>query len=161
MDGFGAHSSSPAELQRRLAVEARGEPFLVHHDADGAENQGYAIGIDRVASTSATLRDGRSIGWTGASFTPLSSSGGGQSLMLAGAVPGSAADQAGLGSRPVLLRGVNGRTIDPTIAGYCDAVAGLRSGAELTLSVREVTRTATGAYALGDSVPSEVRVKLE
>ena len=160
MDGFGAHSSSPAELQRRLAVEARGEPFLVHHDADGAKNQGYAIGVDRVAEVLATLRDGRSIGWTGASFTPLSSSGGGQSLMLAGAVPGSGADQ-GIGSRPVSLRGVNGRTIDPTVAVYCDAVAGLRSGAELTLSVQAVTRTATGAYALGDSVPSEVRVKLE
>lgn len=37
MDGFGAHTSSPAELQRRVALEARGEPFLVFRDGDGRE----------------------------------------------------------------------------------------------------------------------------
>lgn len=37
MEAFGPHSSSPAELQRRLRLEARGEPFLVYRDPDGAE----------------------------------------------------------------------------------------------------------------------------
>lgn len=37
MNAFGPHTSTPAELQRRLLAEARGEPFLVLHDADGQE----------------------------------------------------------------------------------------------------------------------------
>lgn len=46
MEGFGAHTSTPAELQRRIALEARGEPFLVYRDPEGAERL-LALGTGR------------------------------------------------------------------------------------------------------------------
>jgi len=46
VNAFGPHTSTPAELQRRLLAEARGEPFLVLRDADGNE-QLHALGEAR------------------------------------------------------------------------------------------------------------------
>lgn len=40
------HTASPAELQRRLALEARGEPFLVYRD-DGGSQRLLALGAQR------------------------------------------------------------------------------------------------------------------
>jgi hypothetical protein len=46
VNAFGPHTSTPAELQRRLLAEARGEPFLIVRDADGTE-QIVALGESR------------------------------------------------------------------------------------------------------------------
>jgi len=37
VEAYGAHTSTPAELQRRLQLEARGEPFLVYRDVEDTE----------------------------------------------------------------------------------------------------------------------------
>src|SRR5215207_4404439 len=37
MDGFGAHTASAAELQRRLVLEARGGPFVAWRADDAGE----------------------------------------------------------------------------------------------------------------------------
>lgn len=127
-----------------------------------AENQGYAIGVDRVRPVVATLRTGKSISWTGVSFIPVAdpTSGRGEGLLLAGVVAGTGADRAGLGRSLELLRAVDGTSIEPTVAGYCSAIAGRGSGEEVTFSVAPVEKTSSGAYRLTGTA-RDVRVRLE
>lgn len=127
-----------------------------------AENQGYAIGVDRVQEVVGTLRTGKSIGWTGVSFIPLAdpTSGRGEGLLLAGVVAGTAADRAGLGRSLELLRAVDGTSIEPTVAGYCSAISNRSSGEEVTFSVQPVEKTSSGAYRLTGTA-RDVRVQLE
>ncbi len=127
-----------------------------------AENQGYAIGVDRVREVVGTLRTGKSIGWTGVSFIPLAdpTSGRGEGLLLAGVVAGTAADRAGLGRSLELLRAVDGTSIEPTVAGYCSAISNRSSGEEVTFSVQPVEKTSSGAYRLTGTA-RDVRVQLE
>ncbi len=128
-----------------------------------AENQGYAIGVDRAREVLETLRGGDSIAWTGAAFTPLSdaASGAGEGLLLAGAVPGTAAEQAGLGEELKLLLAVDGQEIDPSVAGYCEAIGDAASGEQVTLTVQDVSRTSSGDYTLESGSPEEIDVTLE
>ncbi len=127
------------------------------------ENQGYAIGVDQARDVLETLRRGESIGWTGAAFTPLSdaASGEGEGLLLAAAAPGTAAEEAGLGSELKLLQAVDGEQIEPSVAGYCEAIGDAASGEQVTLTVQDVTRTAGGDYALAGSTPEDIAVTLE
>jgi len=88
------------------------------------QGQGYAIGVDRVKTIVATLRQHRSIGWTGAGFTYRAAP---QAGLVAGpAVPGTPAARSGLQPGARILS-VNGMPV-ASLAGYCDAVAGLESG---------------------------------
>jgi S1-C subfamily serine protease len=115
------------------------------------QGQNYAIGVDRVKEIASVLRGGRSIGWTGASFQYATASelrrrGLPDGLPLGASVPGTPAAKAGLGDGAILLA-VNGMKV-ASLAGYCDAVAGLENGQQLTLSVLEPGATAPKTLAV-------------
>lgn len=120
------------------------------------QGQGYAIGVDRVRGVVGVLRTGRSIGWAGLGFeyeTPgeLRRRALPQGLIVAQALPGTAAAKAGLADQRSLIVAVNGLPLSTSLASYCDAVAGLRSGDQVTLSV----------LAPGASRPEQIRLPLE
>ena len=104
------------------------------------QGQSFAIGVDRVKQVLPALRAGRSIGWTGATFTyptaeRLAARGLPEGIFVEAAVEGTPAARAGLGSEPSLITAVNGRPIANTLASWCAAVAGLKSGSTASLSV--------------------------
>jgi putative serine protease PepD len=119
------------------------------------QGQNYAIGVDRVKEIIAVLRAGRSIGWSGLGFDYLSERDArdrhAQGLVALGAVPGTSAHRAGLGDGSSLVVGVNGMPVGNSLAGYCDAVSGLRSGDRVTFSVLRP----------GSSRPHDVPLTLE
>ena len=125
---------------RLIGVNSAGR--TVTPDGRIVQGQNYAIGVDRVEKVTRVLRTGRSIAWTGASFdylTPdeLGERGLPAGLVVSGAVPGTAAERAGLGVRESVLVAVNGRPVDNTLASYCDAVDGVPARQPLTFSLRE------------------------
>ena len=107
------------------------------------ENQGYAVGVDRLKEILPTLQDGKSVLWTGMGLEyptteseltslglpPLNG------LIIAGAYPETPAAQAGLGTSPSLLLEVNGVGVDNTLMSYCTATAGAESGQTATLTL--------------------------
>jgi S1-C subfamily serine protease len=109
-------------------------------DGRPLEGQNYAIGIDRARRVLAELRQGRSVGWIGATFgypttEELLERKLPPGLYLTGAVPGTPAAQAGLGGRGELLAGVDGRALASTLTSYCAAVAGRSRGRQLKLTL--------------------------
>jgi S1-C subfamily serine protease len=92
--------------------------------------QGYAIGVDRVKELVGELREGRSQRWIGAGMIApprrVIRRVGHSGLLVTAAVPGTAADAAGL--EGVLLTSFNGAPLDGTLAGFCSAAEGLESG---------------------------------
>jgi S1-C subfamily serine protease len=113
------------------------------------QGQGYAIGVDRVKEIVPQLRDGRSIGFTGigvahitdpsefaaelsAAGLPLT-----PGLAVVSVVPGSPADEAGLGDRPVVITAVNGTPMDGSLPAYCAAIGGGESGSEAVFTIAE------------------------
>ena len=119
------------------------------------QGQSFAIGVDRVKQVVPRLRSGRSIGWIGATFTyptadRLASRGLPEGIFIESAVEGTPAAAAGLGAEPSLLVAVNGRPLANTLASYCSAIQGLKSGSTATLSV----------IPPGSRKPEDVRVKL-
>jgi S1-C subfamily serine protease len=104
------------------------------------QGQSYAIGVDRVKQVVPQLAAGHSIGWLGLSFRypavdQLSKQGLPQGIYIDGAVKGSPADAAGLGAESGLLVGVQGRPVANTLASWCAAVSGIRSGQTAILDV--------------------------
>ena len=92
----------------------------------------YAVAAERAAVVLEELRAGRSLAWVGASFgypttAELAESGLPPGLWIRGVVPDSGADRAGLRAGDYVV-GVDGRPLDGTLAGWCRAAAGLRSG---------------------------------
>jgi S1-C subfamily serine protease len=123
--------------------------------ADGRiiQGQNYAIGVDRVKAVTTVLRRGRSVSWTGASFDYFAASELRRrrlppGLLVSGVVPGTPA--AGKLRPGVLLVAANGMPVS-SLAGYCDALAGIPRGATASFSVREPSATAlrTLTLALG------------
>lgn len=118
------------------------------------QGQNYAIGVDRVKQVVSVLRRGRSLGWTWLGFeyaTPaqLTRRRLPSGLLVAGAVPGTAADHAGLGRPGTVIVAVNGMPVT-SLATYCDAVDGIGAGAPVALEVVEP----------GASAPKTVRLRL-
>ena len=110
--------------------------------ADGRPLQGanFAIPADRTAAVLERLRRGRSIGWIGASFgyptvAELADRNLPPGLFVQGAVPGSGADEAGLGDGGDLIAAVDGIRLDGTLSGWCNATRGIRSGQTARLDV--------------------------
>jgi S1-C subfamily serine protease len=104
------------------------------------QGQGYAIGVDRVRQLMPDLRTGHSHGWAGfAILAPtkkeLARAHAKSGVFVGAAVPGTPAYRAGLRAGPVLVTAVNGLKLSPSIASYCDAVAGVRSGQTAVLTV--------------------------
>ena len=110
--------------------------------ADGRiiQGQSYAVGVDRVKEITAVLREGRSIGWAGMSFEYPSGEGAiAPGLLVSGAVPGSAAERAGFGRKPLVITAVDGTPVDRSLASWCDAVRGVSSGELASVSVTDTT----------------------
>ena len=104
------------------------------------QGQSYAIGVDRVKAVVPQLAAGHSIGWAGIDFRypsadALSAQGLPQGIYVDGVVRGTPADAAGLGSETALVTAVNGRPLANTLASWCAAVSGMRSGQAVTLDV--------------------------
>jgi 2-alkenal reductase len=106
------------------------------------QNTGYAIGADRVRAVTRELRARRSAGWAGfglvfPSAEQRAAAGIPQGVVATASVPGTPAARAGLGTAPVLVTSVDGRRLDGTMAGWCAATGGVRSGQTARLEVLE------------------------
>jgi S1-C subfamily serine protease len=94
-------------------------------------DQGYAVGVDRIRVVLAELRQKRSIGWFGAGLLApppelLRRQRLPKGLLVTGAAEGTSADSAGV--EEVLITAVDDRPVGNTLAGYCKAVDGVESG---------------------------------
>ena len=123
---------------RLVGVSSAGR--TLSSDGRVIQGQSYAIGVDRVKQVISILRTGRSIGWTGLGFGyrtshELARGRAPAGLVARGAVPGTAARRAGLGDGAGVIVAVNGLPLDNSLASYCDAVAGVRSGDRVIFSV--------------------------
>jgi S1-C subfamily serine protease len=119
--------------------------IVVPGGASGPPGQGFAIGVDRVRAVLRDLRRGRSRAWFGAGLiTPsrrfLRNERLPAGLFVTGAQGGTSA--AALGIEGVLLTSVDGRPVRRSLARYCRAMRGTRSGETVELGV---VRTAGGA----------------
>jgi serine protease Do len=110
--------------------------------ADGRPLQGanFAVAADRVSAVVARLERGRSRAWIGASFgyptvDQLAERNLPPGLFVLGAVPGTGADEAGLGGGGELIAAVDGRPLDGTLSGWCSATQGVESGGTAALEV--------------------------
>jgi len=107
---------------------------------NAAENQGYAIGVDRLLELQDDLRSGVSHGWTGMNlFFPQSEDDFAAfglpivpgAVIVTGTVPLSPAANTGLaGLEPVLLLGVDGSPLDGNLVSYCSLVGQGMAGQE-------------------------------
>ncbi len=96
-------------------------------DGRALQNQNYAIAVDRVRTVVERLRAGRSASWTGLTFAYPSPQHLAErrlpaGLLVTGAVAGTRAAKAGLGSRAGALVAVDGRPVGTTLSSYCAAV---------------------------------------
>jgi len=124
-------------------------------DGRALEGQNFAIAMERARGVLADLRRGRSLGWTGATFgfptvAELRERRLPPGLYLTGDVPGTPAARAGLGGRGSLLAGIDGRPVRATLASYCEAIAGRKSGERVRLTL----------VPAGGGKPREVTVAL-
>jgi len=124
-------------------------------DGRALEGQNFAIAMERARGVLADLRRGRSLGWTGATFgfptvAELRERRLPPGLYLTGDVPGTPAARAGLGGRGALLAGIDGRPVRATLASYCEAIAGRKSGERVRLTL----------VPAGGGKPREVTVAL-
>jgi putative serine protease PepD len=124
-------------------------------DGRPLEGQNFAIAIDRARGVIAGLREGRSVGWTGATFgyptvQELTERRLPPGLYVTGAVAGTPAARAGLGGRGEMLAGVDGRPVGPSLSSYCTAIAGRESGERVRLTL----------VAPGGAQPRDVTVAL-
>lgn len=104
------------------------------------QGQSFAIGVDRVKQILPTLVTGKSLSWLGANFRYPSEVQLGQQnlpsgIYIDGAVAGSSAASSGLGAKSALLTAVNGRPTGNTLAGWCSATSGMKSGDRATLEL--------------------------
>ena len=116
------------------------------------QGEAFAIGVDRVKEITPTLRGGESVAWTGAGFRfPVSAQDVTQfdlpaqpGIIISHVVPGTSAEEAGLGQRPSLLVAVNGAPVEGNLQSYCDVAGDVASGESITYSVIEPgARTST------------------
>jgi len=109
--------------------------------ADDRRLQGanYAVTARRARDVLQVLRDGGSIASIGASFgypEPGSLDAGKlpPGLLVRGMLPGSGAARAGLAASDLIVA-VNGRALGSTLSTWCDATAGIKSGATAELKL--------------------------
>jgi S1-C subfamily serine protease len=94
-------------------------------------DQGYAVGVDRVRVVLEDLRESRSLGWFGAGLLVpppalLRREGLPDGMLATGAVEGTSAETVGL--EEVLITEIGGRRVEGNLESYCDAVEGVSSG---------------------------------
>lgn len=109
------------------------------------QNQNYAIGVDRVREVTQVLRRGQSPAWTG--LWVEEPSGDSQlerlarrfdALLVLGVAPGTPAEAAGLRGR-MLLTHIDGKRVDGTMIGYCQALSRFRRGDRVAMSILQPT----------------------
>ena len=131
----------------------------VNSAGGGGQNQNFAIGVDRVKSITADLREGRSVGWTGMEFLYRTSDVVDQlpdaglpnnvaGLVVVRAAPGTPVADAGI-TLPALLIGVNGTTIDNRLQSYCELAGKGKSGETGTFEVVEPNATTSRSVSVG------------
>jgi putative serine protease PepD len=115
------------------AVRTRGS------DDRPLQGANYAVAADRARPVIESLRRGRSIAWTGATFNyppprVLADRNLPPGVWVETVVPGTGAERAGLRPGDYVIA-VDGRPVGATLSGWCRAAAGIRSGqvAELEL----------------------------
>lgn len=123
---------------RLVGVNSAGR--TLSSDGRVIQGQSYAIGVDRVKQVVSELRAGRSIGWSGLGFgyasgREVARGHAPAGLLVLSAVPGTSAHRAGLGDGGNVIVAVNGLPVGNSLASYCDAVSGARSGDRVTFSV--------------------------
>jgi S1-C subfamily serine protease len=94
-------------------------------------DQGYAVGVDRIRPVLEELQEGRSVGWFGAGLLVpppdlLRRQQLPDGLLAASATEGTSAEEIGL--EDVLITEIGGRPVGRTLSTYCEAVAGVESG---------------------------------
>ncbi len=104
------------------------------------QNIGYAIGVRRTRAVVEELRRRRSESFLGTglefpSAGALRREGLPPGVVTLGAVPGTPAAAAGLSDRSVLVTSIDGRRLSGTLADYCAATDGRRTGERVTLEV--------------------------
>ena len=114
------------------------------------EGQNYAIGIDRAREVLRGLADGHSTGWTGIALgfptiAELAERRLPAGLYVTGAAVGTSASVAHLGLGNELLVAIDGQSVGTTMASYCKAVRGMRSG---DTAILLLARRDTGGIAL-------------
>ena len=105
-------------------------------------NIGYALGVDRVRDIVSELREKRSQSWigTGLEFpspAALRRRGLPPGVATLSAVDGTPAAAAGLKGKTVLITSVDGKRLDGSMRGWCNATEDKRSGDELKLGVSD------------------------
>jgi S1-C subfamily serine protease len=118
------------------AVRTRGD------DDRPLQGANFAVAADRARSVIETLRRGRSLAWTGATFNyppvrELAARGMPAGLWVENVVPGTGAARAGLRRGDYVLA-LNGRPVGATLSGWCRAAAGIRSGQVARLELYEL-----------------------
>lgn len=117
-------------------------------DGRSVQNQNYAIAVDRIRAVLARLRTGMAApGWTGLTVAfpspqVLADRRLPAGLLVTGALPGSPAARAGLGSTSEALVGVDDRPVGTTLRSYCAATAAAGDAAPRSVSL---ARPGTGA----------------
>jgi serine protease Do len=112
----------------------------IYSQVQGAQAQGYAIGVDRVKEVSDDLREERSRGWAGlALVVPKKSELEKLKLppgIVAGAPkPGSDAEAQGL--EEVLITSIDDNPVEADMASYCRAVNDVESGQSVPVTLIE------------------------
>jgi len=129
--GPGSSGGPLVDLEGRLvgmSVVARSQTT----GGRAVQGQNFAVGADRLRAVLAALREGRPAGWTGLTFTypdpdELVRRGLPSGVFVSGALRGDARWTGHM------LVGVEGRPVGPTLASVCQAMAGARGTAALTL----------------------------
>ena len=107
----------------------------------------YAIAAERARSVLEILSAGDSLGWIGASFgypaqRDLAERGLPPGLWMQGVVPRSPAALAGIRDGDYVVA-ANGRPMDGTLSGWCEAAGDVRSGETLELELLRSGRSRT------------------
>lgn len=111
-----------------------------------AQNQNFAIGVDRVKEIVPTLAEGKSFGWAGFGFTAIAPEDianaglpdlGGGALLVTSIVPGTGAENREIFVDD-LITTVNGEFVE-TRQQYCDALEGTKSGDVVTFEILDST----------------------
>lgn len=102
------------------------------------EAQGYAIGVDYAKPILDKLKQGKSIGWGGFGFDPVTAKEQAANhvppgLFVKTTVAGTDAEKQGFAASPHLVVAINGKPVT-SFSDYCNAVQGIPSGGSATVT---------------------------
>jgi S1-C subfamily serine protease len=117
-----------------------GVNVAIFSQVEGAQAQGYAIGVDRVKEVAEDLEEERSQGWAGLALvvpkkSELDKLKLPQGIVAGAPKPGSDAEKQGL--EEVLITSIDNNPITPDMASYCRAVDDIESGQSVPVTLVE------------------------